>query len=251
MTQFTCPVCSGVAEYFDVVDFNKTCEENKGVFLKKSGAAVYYALCNQCNFCYSPEMILWTPELFKAHVYNDDYLTIDSEYEEIRPKQNFGLINSKLGQFKKKFSHLDYGGGNGNLSSLLRADGFDSTSYDVFVDTFTAIELGKKFDLITAFEVFEHHSDPNQLIKELCELLMPNRMILFSTILSDGNIVPNNRLNWFYASPRNGHISLFSKAPLEFLARKFEFNFVSDWFQHQIFFKTQPQWSQNLFSQSN
>lgn len=188
MNQFICPVCAGSAEYLDVVDFNKTCEENKGVFLKKSGVAVYYVLCSRCQFYYTPNMILWTPEQFKTHVYNDDYLLIDSEYEEIRPRHNYGLLSSKFGQFKNNFSHLDYGGGNGNLSWLLRADGFDSISYDFFVDQFDAEALGRKFDLITAFEVFEHHPNPNQLIQELCQLLATNGMILFSTILSDGNI---------------------------------------------------------------
>ena len=251
MNKFFCPVCAGAAEYLDVVDFNKTCEENKGVFLKKSGVAVYYVLCSQCQFCYTPDMILWTPEQFKTHVYNDDYLLIDSEYEEIRPRHNFGLLSSKFGQFKNNFSHLDYGGGNGNLSSLLRADGFDSTSYDVFVDQFDAVGLGRKFDLITAFEVIEHHPNPTQLIQELCQLLAPNGMILFSTILSDGNIAHNNRLNWFYASPRNGHISLFAKPTLEFISRKFGFNLGSDWFQYHIFFKTIPEWAQNFVGKNS
>ena len=195
-------------------------------------------------------MISWTPEQFKAHVYNDDYLLIDSEYEEIRPKHNFGLLSSKFGKYKKEFSHLDYGGGDGHLSSLMKADSFDSTSYDVFVDTFDIAKLGQKFDLITAFEVFEHHPSPNQLIRELCQLLAPNGMILFSTILSDGNIVENKRLNWFYASPRNGHISLFAKPTLEFLARKFGFNHASDWFQYHIFFKDVPRWAQGFVVKS-
>jgi SAM-dependent methyltransferase len=241
--QFTCPICSANAEYLDVVDFNKTCEENKGVFLPKSGTPIYYALCNQCQFCFSPEMMLWDSGQFKSHVYNDDYLLIDSEYEDIRPQRNFSLLNTKFGQFKKDFSHLDYGGGNGRLSSLLTAEGFNSLSYDVFVDDFDAEELDQKFDLITSFEVFEHHPDPVALIKKLCALLTPNGIILFSTILSDNNIKKNQRLDWFYASPRNGHISLFSTLSLGFLAGKFGFNLASDWFEYHIFYKEKPEWA--------
>jgi hypothetical protein len=34
---------------------------------------------------------------------------------------------------------------------------------------------------------------------------------MFSTLLSDGNIKLGQKLTWWYASPRNGHISLFSR----------------------------------------
>ncbi len=40
-------------------------------------------------------------------------------------------------------------------------------------------------------KLYHHDNYHNQLIKELCELLTPNGMILFSTILSDGNIIQN------------------------------------------------------------
>ena len=40
---------------------------------------------------------------------------------------------------------------------------------------------------------------------------------MFSTLLSDGHIQKNQRLDWWYAAPRNGHISLFSKTSLTHL----------------------------------
>jgi hypothetical protein len=38
--------------------------------------------------------------------------------------------------------------------------------------------------------------------------------VLFSTLLSDGEIVRGRPLRWWYAAPRNGHISLFSAQSL-------------------------------------
>ena len=38
----TCQICGGIAKPLDVVDFNKSCEERRGLFLRLSGIAVYY-----------------------------------------------------------------------------------------------------------------------------------------------------------------------------------------------------------------
>ena len=40
-----CPICATTAKLFDVVDFNKSCEEARGKFLELSGQPVYYAHC--------------------------------------------------------------------------------------------------------------------------------------------------------------------------------------------------------------
>jgi 2-polyprenyl-3-methyl-5-hydroxy-6-metoxy-1,4-benzoquinol methylase len=84
-----------------------------------------------------------------------------------------------------------------------------------------------KFDLITAFEVFEHVPDVLQLVSNLSALLAPDGLVLFSTMVSDGQLKRGERINWWYAAPRNGHISLFSKTSLILLGAKEGFNFAS------------------------
>jgi SAM-dependent methyltransferase len=110
--------------------------------------------------------------------------------------------------------HLDFGGGSGLLSAILLDAGWQSASYDPFVDDDLRLDDFGKFDLITSFEVFEHVPNPRKLASDLASMLDDNGLLLFSTLLTDGNIVPGAPLRWWYASPRNGHISLCSRQSL-------------------------------------
>jgi len=233
-----CPVCKSGCQWLDVVDFNKSCEELRGKFLPLAGLPVYYAQCGYCGFCFAPEMCGWSLEVFSERVYNHDYPSVDPDYLDARPRANAAMLAKMFTGFPA--THLDYGGGNGLLSALLRDVGWASVSYDPFVDRAAVISSTGRFDLITAFEVFEHVPDVQALMGNLCSLLAPNGIILFSTLLSDGNIQPNRRLSWWYAAPRNGHISLFSSKSLEILARQNGFNFGSFSKGLHIFFKNSP-----------
>jgi len=242
-----CPVCGGDGQLLDVVDFNKTCEEIRGVFLPIVGVPIYYALCAECGFCFAPQMYEWSLSEFSAHIYNEDYKLVDPDYEIARPSANANFIASLFGKDAGRIRHLDYGGGNGALSGLLRAQGFASTSYDPFVDlTVDPRSLGK-FDLITAFEVFEHVPDVAALMSNLAALRAKEGVILFTTLASDGNIGPNQRLNWWYASPRNGHISLFSRKSLLCLAVRNSLNFGSLNDGLHVFWSQAPSFASQLF----
>src|SRR5271165_5763744 len=81
-----CPVCGAQTMLLDVVDFNKSCEERNGRFLTLAGLPVYYALCGDCGFCFAPDLYKWTLDEFSAKVYNDDYLQVDPDYQEARPR---------------------------------------------------------------------------------------------------------------------------------------------------------------------
>jgi SAM-dependent methyltransferase len=242
-----CQVCGGTARLFDVVDFNKSCEEARGKFLPLSGAAVYYARCDGCGFCYAPEFRCWTREDFRRHIYNDSYSEIDPDYTGARPTAHASLLCNVFGRHAARFRHLDYGGGLGLLSRLLRAAAWNSSSYDPFIDTSGSIEALGRFDLITAFEVFEHAADPNALMRDLKTLLAPGGLVMLSTGLSDGRIVPGQRLNWWYASPRNGHISLFSGASLTALAGKFGLSVCSSSDSLHFLLSSIPEWAAHVF----
>jgi SAM-dependent methyltransferase len=203
-----------MAPLLDTVDFNKSCEEAKGKRLPASGVPVRYHLCLSCGFCFAPEIQAWSREQFAASIYNDGYEAVDPDYVRDRPLSNAKLIDDTFGASRKRLRHLDYGGGSGLLSATLKAKGWDSTSYDPFVDLTTNVRNLGTYDLVTAFEVFEHVPDVQVLLNDLDGLCRPDGLILFTTLPSDGQLALGRKMTWWYASPRNGHISLFSKASL-------------------------------------
>lgn len=244
--EIACPVCNNQAIPLDVVDFNKSCEEARGKFLPISGIPIYYYYCSSCSFAFAPEFAEWTEKDFLEKIYNDQYVEIDPDYLEARPQNNLQTLKKAFSEQKKFIRHLDYGGGNGKLSSLLKEDGWNSETYDPFPSGGVSLSDLGKFNLITAFEVFEHVPDIHVLMDNLTQLMSDDCLVLFSTLISDGNIKANNRINWWYASPRNGHISLFSKQALTLLGSRYTLNFGSFSDGFHCYCRQVPSWANHI-----
>lgn len=243
-----CPVCDGSALPFGSVDFNKTCLElSKGLF-PFADSSIRYSQCSSCGHCFAPDIAKWSIAEFEDRIYNKDYVLVDPDYIEVRPRENAKVLVRLFGDRGLSFKHLDYGGGQGLLSQSLRELGWQSSSYDPFVDRDTRIEQLGSFDLITAYEVFEHVPNPKQLMADLCQLLSPNGLILFSTLVSDAYLLPDQRLSWWYASPRNGHISLFSRRSLFTLAKGAGFNFGSLSEGFHCMLRGVPSWASHIIT---
>ena len=117
---------------------------------------------------------------------------------------------------------LDYAGGYGLFTRLMRDRGYDFYRQDqfctnIFAQNFDLTDLernDRNFDLVTAFEVFEHLVNPR---KDVQEILAHADTIFFST-----EIVPtlkNQIEDWWYLAPESGqHISFFSVKSLHRLA---------------------------------
>jgi FkbM family methyltransferase len=241
-----CPACGGTCKPLDVVDFGKACLVPTGVGPPISGIPVYYYSCGTCRFCFAPDFSKWTLGDFEQQIYNDDYILFDPDYLDIRPRNNAKALLELFGAGKGEIKHLDYGGGNGLLSRLLRQAGWNSVSYDPFVDRDLKPEELGTFNLITAYEVFEHVPDIQALMKNLTTLLDEAGVVLFSTLLNDGELHSNTRITWWYASPRNGHISLFSHQSLQSLASRAGLVFHSFSPGLHAFWKMVPIWAEHL-----
>ncbi len=127
-------MCGGECSLLDVVDFNKSCEEARGKFLGLAGIPVYYSLCSNCGFCFAPEIMTWQLSKFEEKIYNDEYVLVDPDYVEVRPRANATNLISIFGDRGQTVRHLDYSGGDGLLVKLLRDSNWESTSYDPFVN---------------------------------------------------------------------------------------------------------------------
>lgn len=210
-----CQVCGAAAPHLDTVDLNKSCMEPQGRFLPPSGTSVHYYLCAECGFCFAPELQAWPKERFAREIYNAEYEYVDPDYVSVRALGNAESLDQGFGASKATLRHLDYGGGSGLLSDTLRGKGWNSRSYDPFVHPDMKVEDLGRHDLVTAYEVVEHVPRIATLLDHLDAVCKPDGLVLFSTLLSDGQIAAGRRMRWWYASPRNGHISLFSQASLQ------------------------------------
>jgi SAM-dependent methyltransferase len=246
-TEHACPVCGAQATLLDVVDFNKCCEEARGKFLPLAGTPVYYALCDGCGFCFAPALHRWPMDEFAARIYNDGYQAVDPDYVDARPRANARQLAEMFATRVPHIRHLDYGGGNGLMSRQLAGAGWDSASYDPFVDGPWRADRGR-FNLVTSYEVFEHVPDVNHLINTLASLLEDDGMVLLSTLFTDGNVARGQRLQWWYASPRNGHISLFSRHSLALLAKKQGFELATFSPNLHALWRKVPAWTAGLFN---
>ncbi len=242
-----CPVCASPTDYYDVVDFNRSCLDEQLGRQPLSGIPIYYCLCNQCGFLHAPAFKEWTASDFLQKIYNEEYIKFDPEYVSERPQRVARhlarLFNGKV----ERIRHLDYGGGNGELSRLLAAEGWDSTSFDPFPEPDKPLAALGKFNQITAIEVFEHVPNPYEIMGNLIKVMSDECVIFFMTQLNDEALKSSGRLDWWYASPRNGHISLFSSGSLAHLAAMFGLRYHSFDAGTHMFFNGSA-WSNYLFN---
>jgi 2-polyprenyl-6-hydroxyphenyl methylase/3-demethylubiquinone-9 3-methyltransferase len=208
-----CKCCGAPASLYGLLDFHKNCEIYRKNALEISGVPIYYHRCPVCQFIFTTALDHFTKEDFERHIYNDQYPLIDPDYQEVRPRGNATLV-ARLFSEARPARILDYGGGNGTLATLLRDAGFPLVeTYDPFVPRFSEKPTGR-FDCVICFEVLEHSTDPSRTLSHMVEFLTDTGIMLISTLLQPDDI-DRLGLSWWYAAPRNAHVSLYSKASLE------------------------------------
>jgi 2-polyprenyl-6-hydroxyphenyl methylase/3-demethylubiquinone-9 3-methyltransferase len=242
-----CKCCGSVASLYGVVDFHKNCEvvHNRKV-LDLSGVPVYYHRCPQCRFIFTTAFDHFTIEDFHRHIYNEQYTLVDPDYKEARPKVNATNLCAVFAGLKPRRT-LDYGGGNGALAGLLRAGGFPAVdTYDPFVPAFSSKPSGR-YDCVVSFEVLEHTTHPKSTLGEMIEFLEDPGLLVFSTLVQPADI-DRQGLNWWYAAPRNGHVSLYSAQTLATLAKAFGYRVGSLNENAHVMFRTVPPFAQHFIS---
>jgi 2-polyprenyl-3-methyl-5-hydroxy-6-metoxy-1,4-benzoquinol methylase len=134
--------------------------------------------------------------------------------------------------FNSGSKFLDYGGGYGMLVRLMRDKGYRFFRQDLYCENLFAKHFDitdlenserKEFELLTAFEVFEHLDEPLQEIENMFKF---SNNILFSTQLQpEGNTVSPD---WWYLIPETGqHVSFYTEKSLHICAEKFGAKFFN------------------------
>ena len=233
-----CKVCGAQASLYGVTDFNKNCEELRGTHLPLTGVPVYYHQCDACRLVFTEALDQWDKAAYLEHIYNDRYVDVDPDYVQVRPKENAAVVRAFLQQ-DLSTRHLDYGGGNGTMARVLKESGIDSSSWDP-MDPEAVTPIGP-FGLVTAFEVFEHTPSPLATLQEIvgfCETTTP--LIFFTTYTIDQ--LPPRNMDFWYLAPRNGHITVYTRASLDALFAHVGFNvhhYDSGW---HLAYREVPSW---------
>jgi SAM-dependent methyltransferase len=236
--QAQCKCCGGMAFPYGVVDFHKNCEAYRKNALDISGVPIYYHRCPACGFIFTTAFDHFTEQDFQRHIYNDEYLLIDPDYTEARPRHNAGIL-SDLFKSARPRKILDYGGGTGTLAEMLRMVGFPHVeTFDPFVASY-ARKPTDRFDCIVCFEVVEHSTDPTGLFADMIEMLADPGIIIFSTLVQPADI-ERQGLSWWYAAPRNAHISLHTKPSLAQVAHRLGFKLGSFNESYHVIFRDIP-----------
>lgn len=211
-----------------VVDFNKSCEIERGLALELSGVPVWYYRCSSCGFLFTRDLDGFSIEDWRKHIYNDGYALVDPDHAGARAEANAPLVRSIVEQLgltdaglaailMARRSWLDYGSGNGTLTGLLADLPIDRAAWDPFQgpDGTSGDRPEGQFDLVTAFEVLEHTPTPFETARDALGFVRPGGALLFSTLVCDE--LPAQKMDWPYLAPRNGHVSIHSTRSLDIL----------------------------------
>ncbi|MFA6075239.1 MAG: FkbM family methyltransferase [Negativicutes bacterium] len=237
-TQCLCKICSGNSEICGVVDFNKNCRERNGKFLKLSGIPIYYYRCESCGLLFTTYFDEWSYDDFSRNIYNEEYKLVDPDYEKIRPEQSFEMVSNLIGNHSS-LNILDFGGGSGRLAQLLTEKGNFAFTYDP-ISKVSSIHADMKFDLVTAIEVFEHTANPKHTAETIIDFLSDEGAVLFTTLTIEN--LPVHDMNYWYISPRNGHITIYTLKSLDKLFNDlgYSVHHIDSW--RHIVYKKLPEW---------
>ncbi len=215
-----CKVCGAHARFFDAVDFNKCALEHDTYLYGPAGIPVPYFRCDLCGFLFTSFCDDWSPQDFSRFIYNDAYLRVDGDYSSDRAMRIADRFADRLSQFRSA-RILDYGAGRGVFADCMNRRGFQVESYDPFS---LPNRPEGKFDIVTCFEVIEHSPDPLRTLQDMRSFLSDDGCVFLSQALQPADI-GRIRCSWWYAAPRNGHISMFCDRTFARLAEQAGFVF--------------------------
>ena len=144
---------------------------------------VEYHRCTVCGFI-QPEAPFWLAESYANPMTSYDLGGIS------RPTANTGVTRAVLTAcFDPAGRCLDFGGGYGVFTRWMRDLGYDFWHHDkhcanLFANGFDADMSGTtRYEIATAFEVFEHFPEPAEMVESLFRL---TDTIFFTTELGPG-----------------------------------------------------------------
>lgn len=184
---------------------------------------VSYFKCNNCGFIQT-EKPFWLDEAYSSAIGSED--TGIMQRNLYLRQVSSALIGAF---FNKHKTFVDFAGGYGIFTRLMRDSGFNYLWHDPFASNLIArgfeySEAVKDVELISAFEAFEHFDNP---LEEVEKMLKISKNILLSTRIVP-NPVPKPDDWWYYSFTGGQHIALYTIKSFEIIAAKHKLNFYSN-----------------------
>ena len=194
---------------------------------------VDYFRCKETGFIQTEEPY-WLEEAYSFAITKLD-VGLPERNETLRNK----IIPILSNHFNVEGTFLDFAGGYGLFTRMMRDKGFnfyhtDKHCPNLFAEFFDLVDIkNENFELVTAFEVFEHLPNP---IPEIEAILKYSDNLLFTTVLPPNEV--KELKQWWYLIPETGqHISFYSAKSLQSIADQFGRNFYTDGISTHLFTK--------------
>ena len=178
---------------------------------------VSYFKCHQC-FSLQTEKPYWLSEAYETNSLS----SLDTGV--VQRNLNNMVVTYLVSKIFNLHNILDFGGGDGLLCRCLRDLNLNCYSSDRYAEAkysqgYTQPNFAVP-DLVLAYEVVEHFSNPSIEFEELLKL--DSRVVLIST-----QIYFDQDQNWWYLSPENGqHIFFYSEKGLLTIANKYRYTII-------------------------
>ena len=203
---------------------------------------VSYYKCDKCHFIQTEEPY-WLDEAYSLGAISVLDVGIMSRNLLLISKTEKILF--KLFPDFTNFSAVDYGGGHGIFVRMMRDKGFNFYRQDLHADNLYAryfdiknLPANHKFNILTAFEVFEHLPNP---MEEIRKMFNYSDMILFSTELQPSKDISGLK-DWWYFVPETGqHLSFYTEDAFQEIAKKMDAYYYTDSINLHIISKKQLQ----------
>ncbi len=192
----------------------------------------------QCKICQSETKELLVENLLYHECDNCEFIFLDEKHypSDSQAKERYLLHNNSMENlgyvnmfedfiskgilpFKNNQAKiLDFGSGPVPvLAEILKRKEFDVDIFDLY---FANNKISKKYDIITATEVFEHLKNPMKTIEEIKQYLNKDAILAVMT-----QFIPDDFTNWRYRRDIT-HFCFYSHKTMEFIANKFNFEIV-------------------------
>ncbi|PAY18338.1 hypothetical protein TBK1r_33230 [Stieleria magnilauensis] len=183
---------------------------------------IEYFRCRDCHFIQT-EKPYWLEEAYGDAI-------IASDVGLIARNERFARITDLLLRFiyPKAFHCLDYGGGYGMFTRMMRDRGHhflhrDPYCQNLFAAGLEAESSANGFDFLTAFEVFEHFENPHRELQRMDATA--DHWLISTEPVPDPAPQPDQW--WYYVLDGGQHISLWSKRALQTVAAHYGRQLVS------------------------